>query len=68
MDGSSHILRRLEPLEVCFWVVDLCQGFHQIPLTDLFTIILPSGKYWYTCMPQGCMAYSDFFCLNEKLI
>ena len=32
MDGSSHILRRLEPDETCFAVVNLVQGFHQILL------------------------------------
>ena len=41
MDGSSHILRRLDPQDTCFGVVDLFQGFHQIPLAkesrDLFS-------------------------------
>ena len=32
IDGSSHILRRLEPDETCFAVVNLVQGSHQTPL------------------------------------
>ena len=48
MDGSLHILRRLNPQETCFGVLDLVQGFHQIPLhedsRDLVTIVLPQGK------------------------
>ena len=42
MDGSSHILMRLETSETCFAVIDLVQGVHQIPLApesrDLVTI------------------------------
>ena len=30
MDGSTHILRRLEADNVCFGVVDLTQGYHQV--------------------------------------
>ena len=34
LDRSSHILRRLDPEGTCFAVVDMVQGFHQIPLHD----------------------------------
>ena len=65
MDGSSHILRRFDPQDTCFRVVDLCQGFHQIPLVeesrDIFMVTLLSGKFCYTFRPQGCSVSSDFF-------
>ena len=65
MDGSSQILRRLEPGDVCFRVIDLVQGFHQVPVHpdswDLLTIILPQGKYLFTCLPQGLASSTDFF-------
>ena len=65
MDGAFHNLRRLNPQNTCFSVVDLCQGFHQIPLAeenrDLFKKILSYAKFCYTCLPQGCLVSSDFF-------
>ena len=64
MDGAFHNLRRLNPQDTCFIVVDLCQGFHQIPLAeenrDLFKIVLSYAKFCYTCLPQGCLVSSDF--------
>ena len=59
MDGSSHILIRLEPGDVCFRVIDL------VPVhpdsKDLLNIILPQGKYRFTCLPQGLACSTDFF-------
>ena len=53
MDGNSHIMRRLEPGDVGLGVIDLVQGLHQVPVhedsRDLLTIILPQGKYRFTC-------------------
>ena len=65
MDGSSDILWHLEPWNVYFGVIDLVQGFHQVPVDpasrDLLTIILPQGKYRITCLPQGLACSTDFF-------
>lgn len=65
MDGASHILKRLEPDETFFGVLDLSSGYHQVAIhedsRDYFTIILPNGKFRYTVMPQGCSVSSDFF-------
>ena len=65
MDGSSHILKRLEAEDVCFGVIDLTQGYHQVGVAessrDLLSIILPQGKYRFTCLPQGLNVSSDFF-------
>ena len=64
LDGSSHILRRLEPDEVSFRAIDLSTGYDQVTIhadsRDLFTIILPTGKYWYTTLPQGASFSSDY--------
>ena len=65
MDGSSHILKRLEAEDVCFGVIDLTQGYHQVGVAessrDLLSIILPQGNNRYTCLPQGLNVSSDFF-------
>ena len=65
MDGSTHILKRLEAEDVCFGVIDLTQGYHQVGVAessrDLLSIILPQGKYRFTCLPQGLNVSSDFF-------
>ena len=65
LDGSSHILRRLDPDDTYFSVMDLTSGYHQVPLhpdsRDLFTVILPAGKFRFTVMPQGCTVSSDYF-------
>ena len=57
LDGSTQILRRLDPQETCFAVVDLVQGFHQIQLhqdsRDLISIILPQVKYGSTDSPAS---------------
>ena len=53
MDGRSHIMRRLEPGDVYIGVIYLVQGFQQVPVHEdsrnLLTIILPQGKYRFTC-------------------
>ena len=65
MDTSSKILNRLSPDDVCYGVIDLVQGFHQIPVhkdsRDLLTVILPQGKYRLTCLPQGLVCSTDYF-------
>ena len=57
LDGSSHILKRLEPEETMFASVDMSSGYHQIAIDessrDIFTVILPAGKFRYCTLPQG---------------
>ena len=40
-------------------------GYHQLELhpdsRDLFSIVLPRGKFRYACMPQGAGPSSDLF-------
>ena len=63
MEGSSLILKRLNPDEAYFCTLDLSSGYHQIRLAeesrDLFTIILPMGKYRYIVLPQGTSSSCD---------
>ena len=65
LDGSSHILKRLEPNDKYYAVCDLLMGYHQLALhedsKDLFSIVLPQGKFRYGCMPQGAGPSSDLF-------
>ena len=64
MDTSAKINNRLNPEDVCYGVVDLVQAFHQVPVAeecrDLLTVILPQGKYRFTCLPQGLVCSTDF--------
>ena len=63
MDTSAKINNRLNPEDVCFGVIDLVQAFHQVPVAeecrDLLTVILPQGKYRFTCLPQGLVCSTD---------
>jgi hypothetical protein len=65
MDGSSLILRRLNPNESFFATIDLSSGYHQVALDeasrDLFCVILLQGKYRYTVLPQGAASSCDIF-------
>ena len=49
LDGSSHILKRLQPEEIMFCSVDMSSGYHQVTFDEdsleVFTIILPAGKF-----------------------
>ena len=73
MDGSSHILKRLEPDETMFASVDMSSGYHQVSIDescrDVFTIILPAGKFRYCTLPQGASVSSDYFniCTDEEI-
>ena len=62
LDGSSHILKRLELEDIPFAAVDSTSGYHQVAITpesrDYLCIILPHGKFRYTFMPQGQAAAS----------
>ena len=68
MDTSSKILNSLNPDDVCYGVIDLVQGFHQVPVhedsRDLLTVILPQGKFRFTCLPQGLVCRTDYFNLH----
>ena len=71
MDTSSKILNSLNHDDVCYGVIDLVQGFQQIPVhkdsRDLLTVILPQGKYRFTCLPQGLVCSTDYFNLHTHL-
>ena len=64
-EGSTQILKRLNPEEPFFSTIDLSSGYHQLTLheddRDLFAIILPQGKFRYRVLPQGISPASDLF-------
>ena len=73
MDTSKKILESLNPEEVCYGVIDLVQGFHQVPVhedsRDLLTVILPQGKFRFKSLPQGLVCSTDYFNLcSDPLI
>ena len=57
LDSSSSILKRLNPGDRFFAAIDMSSGYSQIPLDEdsrnMFTIILPQGKYRFCVLPQG---------------
>ena len=73
LDGSSHILKRLQSNETMFCSVDMSSGYHQVNIhedsCDLFTIVLPAGKFRYCILPQGASVLSDYFdiCTDQDI-
>ena len=65
LDGSSHILKRLQPDETMFCRVDMSSGYHQVNIhkdsRDIFTIVLLAGKFRYCVLNQGASVLSDYF-------
>ena len=49
VEGSTQLLKRMNPAHRYFGVLDMTSGYNQIQIPeqyrDLFTIILPQGKY-----------------------
>ena len=73
LDGSSHILKRLQHDETMFCSVDMSSGYYQVNLhedsRDIFTIVLPAGKFRYCILPQGASVSSDYFdiCTDQDI-
>ena len=65
MEGSSQIIKRLNPTETYFATFDLSSGYHQCRLDkkvrDYFSIILPQGKFRFKVLLQGISPASDLF-------
>ena len=65
LDGSSYILNRLQHDETMLCSVDMSSGYHQVNLhedsRDIFTIVLPAGKFPYCVLPHGASVSSDYF-------
>merc|ERR1712030_119190 len=68
LDNSSSILKRLNPQHKYFCAIDMSSGYSQIPLSeecrDMFTIILPQGKYRFCVLPQGLSVSPEVFDLS----
>ena len=51
----------------------MSSGYHQVSIhedsRDIFSIILPSGKYRYCTLPQGASVSSDYFniCTDDDI-
>ena len=73
LDGSSHMLKRLQPKETMFCSVDMSSSYHQVTSDensrDMFTIILPAGKFRYCVLPQDASVSSDYFniCTDNEI-
>merc|ERR1711984_30758 len=68
LDNSSSILKRLNPQHKFFAAIDMSLGYSQIPLTEecrnMFTILLPQGKFRFTVLPQGLSISPEVFDLS----
>ena len=65
LDNCWGILKRLDPSHRFFSAIDFSSGYSQIPLAeecrDMFTILLPQGKFRYTVLPQGLSDSPELF-------
>merc|ERR1712215_37346 len=65
LDNSWGILKRLNPNHRFFSAINFSSGYSQIPLAeecrDMFTILLPQGKFRYTVLPQGLSVSPELF-------
>ena len=70
LDNSWGILKRLNPEHRFFSAIDMSSGYSQIPLSeecrDMFTILLPQGKFRYTVLPQGLSVSSELFDISVE--
>merc|ERR1712208_78807 len=70
LDNSNSILKRLRPGDRYFAAIDMSSGFSQIALDkdsrELFTIILPQGKYRFCVLPQGLSISPEVFDLSTS--
>ena len=68
LDNCLGILKRLDPEHRFFSAIDMSSGYSQIPLSeecrDMFTILLPQGKFRYTVLPQGLSVSPELFDLS----
>ena len=64
-EGSSQILRRLNPKEPFFSTIDLSSGYHQCEIDerdrDLFAVVLHQVKFRFKELPLGIAPASDIF-------
>merc|ERR1712030_244498 len=65
---GSSILKRLNPGDKFFAAIDMSSGYSKIPLSeecrDMFTILLPQGKFRFTVLPQGLSISPEVFDLS----
>ena len=70
LDNSSSILKRLRPGDRYFAAIDMSSGYSQIALDEesrnMFTIILPQGKYRFCVLPQGLSISPEVFDLSTS--
>merc|ERR1711891_74334 len=68
LDNSSSILKRLNLGDKFFAAKDMSSGYSQIPRSEdcrnMFTILLPQGKFRYTVLPQGLSISPEVFDLS----
>ena len=56
-----------------FASVDMSSGYHQVAIhpesRDIFSIVLPAGKFRYCTLPQGSSISSDYFniCTDDEI-
>ena len=65
MDCSSLFLKKLDPNETLFATIDLSSRYPLVffdPASrNLFSVILPQGKFRYTVLPLGAASSCDIF-------
>ena len=64
-EGSATLLKEINPEHKVFATLDLSSGYYQVELPkeyrDMFSILLPQGKYRFARIPQGSKPAGDLF-------
>ena len=64
-EGSDSHLKQIDPSAQVFCTLDFSHGYYQVEIderdSDLFSFIVPQGKYRFCRLAQGSKPASDLF-------
>ena len=64
-EASSNLLKRIPPEARVFSAIDWASGYYQVKIAEefreLFTFVVPQGKFHFCRLPQGTFPASDLF-------
>ena len=64
-EASSNLLKRIPPEARDFCAINWASGYYQVEIDkkyrDLFTFVVPQGKFHFCRLPQGTSPAFDLF-------
>ena len=64
-EGSESLLKQIDPEAQVFCTLDFSHGYYQVEIDkrdhDLFSFVIPQGKYRFCRLAQGSKPASDLF-------